>query len=96
MLRPTRADAAPIRSWSAIRLDRRIDVSVTFSTGWNTAFIGEGLVAMIVQHDARGEGVVEVGWIDPSVGKPQRAKMGVTDSRSAVPTKDERRTARFW
>ena len=50
---------------------------------------------MIVQHDARGEGVVEVGWIDPSVGKPQRAKIGVTDSRGAVPTKDERRTDRL-
>ena len=50
---------------------------------------------MLVQHDARGEGVVEVGWIDPSVGKPQRAKIGVTDSRGAVPTKDERRTDRL-
>jgi hypothetical protein len=33
--------------------------------------------------------------IDPRVGKPQRAKMGVTDSRGAVPTKDERRTDRL-
>ena len=32
--------------------------------------------------------------IDPRVGKPQRAKMGVTGSRGAVLTKDERRTDR--
>jgi hypothetical protein len=33
--------------------------------------------------------------IDPHVGKPQRAKIGVTGSRGAVPTKDERRTDRL-
>jgi hypothetical protein len=62
LLRRTRPDAAPIRPRSATRLDHRMDISVSFSTGWNTAFIGEGLVAMVVQHDAKGEGVVEARW----------------------------------
>jgi hypothetical protein len=50
---------------------------------------------MIAEHDARGEGVVEARWIDPSVGKPQGKKIRVTNSRGAVPTKDERKTDRL-
>jgi hypothetical protein len=72
-----------------------MDISVSISTAWNTTFIGEELAAMIAQHDAKGEDVVEARWTDPSVGKPERAKTGVTDSDGAVPTKDERRTDRL-
>jgi hypothetical protein len=38
---------------------------------------------------------VKARWIDPSVGDSQRAKMGVTNSRGTVPTKDERKTDRL-
>ena len=48
LLRRTRPDAAPIRPRSATRLDRRMDISVSFSTGWNTGCVGEGLVAVVV------------------------------------------------
>jgi hypothetical protein len=94
LLRRTRPDPAPISPGSATRLDRRMDISVSFSTARNVAFIVEGLVAMVVWHDARGEGVVGAKWIDPSVGKPQGAKMGFMDSDGAVPTRDERKTDR--